>query len=100
MSDKLLPLGDDRIGMTPDGPIGPPEAMRPLLDLWRRQQAALERGEDPTKTRDGRSRAVGTAAGGDHENVSVETAQASDSRTYLCRFSSRQHLSLQCRVQR
>ena len=48
-SDKFLPLGDDQIGMTPFGPIGPPEAMRPRLELWKRQQAALERGEDPTK---------------------------------------------------
>ena len=26
--------------------------MRPRLELWRRQQAALERGEDPTKIED------------------------------------------------
>ena len=52
MNDKLLPLGDDRIGVTPDGPIGPPEARRPRLELWKRQQAALERGEDPTKIED------------------------------------------------
>ena len=49
MSDKLLTMGDDRISMTLDGPIGPPAAMRPLLELWRRQQAALDRGEDPTR---------------------------------------------------
>ncbi len=35
------------IGWTPDGPIGTPEEMRPRLELWKRQQAALERGEDP-----------------------------------------------------
>ena len=51
-SDKLLPLGDDRIGMTSDGPIGTPEQMRRRLQLWRRQQAALDRGEDPTKIED------------------------------------------------
>lgn len=34
---------------TPEGPIGTPDEMRPRLELWRRQQAALERGEDPTK---------------------------------------------------
>ena len=33
---------------TPDGPIGTPDEMRPRLELWRRQQAALDRGEDPT----------------------------------------------------
>ena len=49
MSDKLLPPSDGRIGETPDGPIGPRAAMRPRLELWRRQQAALARGEDPTK---------------------------------------------------
>ena len=47
-SGKLLPPGDDRIGMTPYGPIGTPDEMRPRLELWRRQQAALEAGEDPT----------------------------------------------------
>jgi len=31
------------------GPIGAPAAMRSRLELWRRQQAALERGEDPTR---------------------------------------------------
>ena len=40
------------IGMTPYGPIGTPDEMRPRLELWRRQQAALERGEDPTKIED------------------------------------------------
>ena len=40
------------IGMTPFGPIGTPDEMRPRLELWRRQQAALERGEDPTKIED------------------------------------------------
>jgi hypothetical protein len=35
--------------LVPDGPIGTPERMRPRLELWRCQQAALERGEDPTK---------------------------------------------------
>ena len=33
-------------------PIGTPDEMRPRLELWRRQQAALERGEDPTKIED------------------------------------------------
>ena len=39
------------INMTPYGPIGTPDEMRPRLELWRRQQAALEAGEDPTLTR-------------------------------------------------
>ena len=36
------------INETPDGPIGTPDEMRPRLELWRRQQAALEarRGSD------------------------------------------------------
>ena len=32
----------------PEGPIGTPDEMRPRLELWRRQQAALAAGEDPT----------------------------------------------------
>ena len=44
------------IGMTPDGPIGTPDEMRPRLELWRRQQAALERGEDPTLLESDRDR--------------------------------------------
>ena len=40
------------ISWTPDGPIGTSDEMRPRLELWQRQQAALERGEDPTKIED------------------------------------------------
>ena len=48
--DASVLIGKDAImKWTPDGPIGTPDEMRRRLELWRRQQAALERGEDPTK---------------------------------------------------
>ena len=47
--DKPFPPGDAP-GMMVDGTIniGTPEEMRPKMELWKRQQEALERGEDPT----------------------------------------------------
>ncbi len=46
----MAPRREPAPGELPDGTInvGTPDEMRPRLLLWKRQQAALEHGEDPT----------------------------------------------------